>query len=160
MRPLLVSVGFVAEPEMKAMPARPNSGPTAWTSWLPAGPTTPTIFEFEVNCCVTVVAIDGVSCVSPCTSVMFVPLALLSSATASLAKASCSPPSDAAGPVIGPWKPTDTVHLPPLEPLLADFVDVLLLLLLLLPQPAAISALSAIATSAMRPFNAVPPPGG
>ena len=32
----------VAEPEMNARPARPNSGPTASTSWLPAGPTTPT----------------------------------------------------------------------------------------------------------------------
>ena len=41
--PDTVSVGFVADPEMNATPARPNSGPTASTSWLPAGPTTPTI---------------------------------------------------------------------------------------------------------------------
>ena len=58
--PEVVSAGLVAEPVMNAMPARPNSGPTAWTSWLPAGPTTATIFEFEVNCWVTVVAWDGV----------------------------------------------------------------------------------------------------
>ena len=48
--PDVVSVGLVAEPEMKASPARPNSGPTASTSWLPAGPTTPTILLFEMNC--------------------------------------------------------------------------------------------------------------
>ena len=46
----------VADPEMNAIPALANSGPTASTSWLPAGPTTATIFEFDVNCWVTVVA--------------------------------------------------------------------------------------------------------
>ena len=44
---------------MNASPARAISGPTASTSWLPAGPTTPTIFELEVNCWVTVVACAG-----------------------------------------------------------------------------------------------------
>ena len=91
----MVSAGFVAEPVMKPTPARPNSGPTASTSWLPAGPTTATTFEFEMNCCVTVVAWAGISCVSPWTSVMLVPLILLSAATASWAKASCSSPSTA-----------------------------------------------------------------
>ncbi len=88
--PDVVRSGLVAEPVMNAMPARPNSGPTAWTSWLPAGPTTATIFEFEVNCWVTVVAWAGSSWVSPWTRLMVVPLALLSSSTASFANASCS----------------------------------------------------------------------
>ena len=81
---------------MKPSPARPNSGPTASTSWLPAGPTTPTIFEFEMNCWVTVVAWAGISCVSPWTSVMFVPLAALSLNTASL-RMQLLRPSGAAG---------------------------------------------------------------
>ena len=125
--PDVVSVGFVAEPEMNAMPARPNSGPTASTSWLPAGPTTATIFEFEVNCCVTVVACAGISCVSPWTSVMLVPLALLSAATASWANASCSSPSTATWPVIGASMPIDVVQLLELPPLEAAWVELPLL---------------------------------
>ena len=46
----VVSAAAVADPEMKGIPARAISGPTASTSWLPAGPTTARIFEFEVNC--------------------------------------------------------------------------------------------------------------
>ena len=57
----VVSAAAVADPEMNAIPALANSGPTASTSWLPAGPTTATIFEFEVNCWVTVVAWAGFS---------------------------------------------------------------------------------------------------
>ena len=158
--PEVVSVGFVAEPEMNAMPARPNSGPTAWTSWLPAGPTTATIFEFEVNCWVTVVACAGISWVSPWTSVMFVPLALLSAATASCANASCSSPSTATWPVIGASMPIVVVQVcsscchcaaawVELPLLLALLV---VLLLLLLPQPAATKAVRAKAARLMRTF--------
>jgi len=71
-------------------PARSISGPTASTSWLPAGPTTATILLFEVNCWVTVVAIAGFSWVSPWTSVILVLLARLSVIIASCAKCSCS----------------------------------------------------------------------
>ena len=79
----LVSVAFVAEPVMNARPARPMSGPTASTSWLPAGPTMATIFEFEIACCVAVVAWAGWSWVSSGTSVMFVWFAALSCDSAS-----------------------------------------------------------------------------
>ena len=63
--PLVVRAELVADPVMNASPARPNSGPTASTSWLPAGPMTPTILLLETNCWVTVVAWAGWSCVSP-----------------------------------------------------------------------------------------------
>ena len=96
---------------MNAIPARPNSGPTASTSWLPARPTTATIFEFDVNCWVTVVACAGFSWVSPWTSEIFVLLAALSINRASCAKCSCSCPSTATGPVIGPSNPIDATHV-------------------------------------------------
>src|SRR5580704_393933 len=155
--PESVSAGLVADPVMNARPARPISGPTAWTSWLPAGPTTPTIFEFEVNCCVTVVACAGFSWVSPWTRVMLVPLALLSSAMASLAKASCSSPSTATWPVIGASMPIDAAQVFELPPLLAAAVELpllaeVVLLLLLLPQPAATKAVRAMAARLMRTF--------
>ena len=73
---------------MNASPARPMAGPTALTSWLPAGPTTATMLPFEMNCWVTVVACAGLSCVSPWTSVIWVLFAALSIATASCAKCS------------------------------------------------------------------------
>ena len=95
---------------MKAIPARPMAGPTASTSWLPAGPTTATMLELEMNCWVTVIACAGLSCVSPWISVIFVLFAALSIATASCAKCSCSLPSGATGPVIGPSNPTDATH--------------------------------------------------
>ena len=44
---------------MKAIPARPIGPPIASTSWLPAGPTTATMLEFEMNCWVTVIACAG-----------------------------------------------------------------------------------------------------
>jgi hypothetical protein len=113
-----VSAEFVAEPVMNGIPPRPNSGPTAATSWLPAGPTTPRILELETNCWVTVVACAGWSWVSPWTSEMLVWLAALSWEMASCAKCSCSAPSWATGPVIGPSKPSEAVHEldePPVE---------------------------------------------
>ena len=108
-----------------------------------------------MNCWVTVVAWAGISWVSPCTSVMFVPLALLSSWTASLANASCSWPSTATWPVSGASMPMEAEQLlelllPP--PLAACFELLLLLLLLLLPQPAATSAVSARTSKLMRTF--------
>ena len=36
--PLVASAGSVAEPETNGIPALPKIGPTASTSWLPAGP--------------------------------------------------------------------------------------------------------------------------
>src|SRR5919202_2523992 len=42
-----VSVVLVAEPDTKPRLARVNTGPTASTSWLPAGPTPPTIASLE-----------------------------------------------------------------------------------------------------------------
>ena len=48
---------------MNAIPALPKIGPTASTSWLPAGPIAATAGEAMIDC-VFVTAIDGVSCVS------------------------------------------------------------------------------------------------
>ena len=62
-----VSAGFVAEPETNARPAFFRIGAAAVTSWLPAGPITPTMLEFDANDCDTVEAIAGSSCVSPWT---------------------------------------------------------------------------------------------
>src|SRR5438045_7819445 len=123
---------------MNAIPALAIRGPTACTSWLPAGPTTATIFEFEVNCWVTVVACAGFSWVSPWVIEIFVLLARLSLATASCAKCSCSWPRNATGPVSGPSMPIVATH---------DLVAVPLELLLLPPllQPATTSAPSAAA---------------
>src|SRR5580700_7187795 len=145
---------------MKAIPARSMRPPTASTSWLPAGPATATMFAFEVNCWVTVTAIAGLSCVSPCTSVILVLLAALSVATASSAKCSCSVPSGATGPVIGPSKPTDATHalvlaLDPPPP--AVLLLLLVLLLVLLPQPATASEPTAAAARTRRPFMDTPP---
>src|SRR5215510_7299329 len=134
---------------MNAMPALDISGATARTSWLPAGPTTATIFEFEVNCWVTVVACFGSSWVSPWTIEIFVLLTRLSLATASCAKCSCSCPRTATGPVSGPSMPTEATHglvAPP----------ALLPLLLLLPQPATASAPSAAAATITLPFIGTP----
>src|ERR1700730_17883096 len=122
---------------MNAMPARDMGPPTASTSWLPAGPTTATMLEFEMNCWVTVVACAGCSCVSPWTSVIFVFLAALSVASASCAKCNCSAPSGATAPGMGPSSPIDAVHdLVPAELLVDPPLAVLLLLLLLQPATA------------------------
>jgi hypothetical protein len=58
---------FVAEPDAKTSPAFFRMGATAVTSWLPAGPTTPTMLELDANDCATVDAIAGLSWVSPWT---------------------------------------------------------------------------------------------
>ena len=79
-------------------------------------------------------------------------LAALSIDTASSAKCSCSVPSGATGPVIGPSNPIDATHdfvLADALPLLA----LLLALLLLLLQPATASEPSAAATRTRRPFT-------
>src|SRR5439155_13032774 len=147
-----VRVVLVADPEMNAIPARAMGPPTASTSWLPAGPTTATMLEFEMNCWVTVVACAGCSCVSPWTIVILVLLAALSASRASCAKCSCSVPRTATGPVIGPSNPIDAVHdlvlapVPPVDPPLAA------LLLLLLLQPATASEPTAAMARTRRPF--------
>src|SRR5947209_13739181 len=89
---------------------------------------------------------------------MLVALARLSSATASLANASCSWPSTATWPVSGASMPIEVEHLLPLLATAVELLEplapllLLLLLLLLLPQPAATSAVSASAANVMRPF--------
>ncbi len=62
-----VSVVRVAEPETKARPAPLYADVDATTSWLPAGPTTPSTFEFEANDLATLTAnaVSTPSCVSP-----------------------------------------------------------------------------------------------
>src|SRR6185437_5945027 len=82
---------------------------------------------------------------------IFVLLARLSVATASWAKCSCSVPSGATGPVIGPSNPTDATHdlvlaAPPVDPPPAA------LLLLLLLQPATASEPTAAMARTRRPF--------
>src|ERR1700744_1750168 len=160
--PSVVSAGSVAEPVMNATPARPKSGPTASTSWLPAGPTEATALD-EMIAWVFWVASDGVSWVSSCAIVTSVPLALLSICTASCAKCSCSRPTCATGPVNGPSMAIDALQLLPAEaddvPAAAAELEVaagalLLLLLLELPQPTATSAVSAAATNVKRTFMA------
>src|SRR5215469_14383836 len=143
-----VSVTFVAEPEMNARPALAISGPTASTSWLPAGPTTATIFEFDVSCWVTVVACAGLSWVSPWTSVILVLLAALSIDSASSAKCNCSWPSTATGPVSGPSMPIDVAHVE-----VAAFVPDPEL-----PHPASTSAPSDVAAMIPCAFNENPYP--
>src|SRR5690349_24459414 len=139
----VVRSAAVADPVMNGMPARAISGPTAATSWLPAGPTTARTFEFEVSCWVTVVAWAGLSWVSPWTIEIFVLLARLSRRTASCAKCSCSWPRNATGPVSGPSMPTEATHglVAPLA------LEPPPLLLLLLAQPATASAPAAAAAT-------------
>src|SRR5437660_6533564 len=154
--PSVVSAGSVADPVMNAIPARPKSGPTASTSWLPAGPTAATALEDRTDC-VFCVASDGVSCVSSCTRLTLVPLAWLSVATASWAKCSCSRPTWATGPVNGPSMAMVALQLLP-EPeddaAALELPAALLLLLLDEPQPTATSAVSAAAISVRRTFIA------
>src|SRR5919197_1409621 len=84
--PLVVRAPFVAEADTAARFARSRSGPMASTSWLPAGPAIPTIAEFEMNCWATVEACPGSSCVSPWTTLSFVPFFSLNCWIASSAK--------------------------------------------------------------------------
>src|SRR5262252_8138668 len=139
---------------MNARPALAISGPTASTSWLPAGPTTATILEFEVNCWVTVVAWAGLSWVSPWTIVIFVWLTRLSLSAASCAKCSCSCPRTATGPVSGPSMPTEATH--DLVAPLALVPLLLVPLLLVLPQPATASAPTAAAATITLDFMGPP----
>src|ERR1700729_1616006 len=144
--PSVVSAGNVAEPETNAIPALPKIGPTASTSWLPAGPIDATALEATTDW-VFCTASEGVSWVSSWASVTLVWLAALSSATASCAKCSCSRPTCATGPVSGPSIAIGAVHdfeLPLLEAaaVLEVALLVVVLLLLLLPQPAATSAVT------------------
>src|SRR5215475_5326982 len=132
---------------MNGSPALAISEPTAWTSWLPAGPTTATILEFEVNCWVWVVAWAGSSWVSPWTSVIFVLRAALSSLTASCAKCSCSCPSGATDPVSGPSMPIEATQALVVAPPLA---------LLLPPPPLLPHAATARAPSAAAAIVTVP----
>jgi len=112
-----VSVGFVADPEMNANPAFVRIGVTAVTSCEPAGPMIPTIELFDANCCATVEAFDGSSCVSPCTIFSFGVCVLFHSETKNCAQWSWSPPIEAAGPVIGAIIPSETVpEQPPVPP--------------------------------------------
>src|ERR1700759_1235803 len=156
--PSVVSAGRVAEPVMKAIPARPKSGPTASTSWLPAGPTAATALEEMIDW-VFWVASDGVSWVSSCAIVTSVPLAWLSILTASWAKCSCSRPTGATGPGKGPSMAIAALQVlldePDDEPAAAaELEPELLLLLLELSQPAATSAVSAAATNVTRTLMA------
>jgi hypothetical protein len=66
-----VSDTRVAEPDANTRPALRRIGATAITSSEPAGPMTPMILPFEANCCATVDAFAGSSCVSPWTSLIF-----------------------------------------------------------------------------------------
>ena len=148
----VVSAAAVADPEMNAMPALAISGPTASTSWLPAGPTTATIFEFEVNCWVTVVACAGLSWVSPWTIEIFVLLARLSFSDRELREVQLLLPEHG--------------HRAGERALHADRGDTGLggaagggtasLLLLLLPQPATASAPTAAAATITLDFMGTP----
>ena len=101
----VVSAGFVAEPETKARPAFFRIGAAAETSWLPAGPITPRMLEFDANDCETVEASDGVSWVSPWTMLILTGWVLFHWVVKNSAQWSWSSPIDATGPVNGPSMP-------------------------------------------------------
>ena len=87
------------------MPFRLKSGPTAMTSCEPAGPTVTSSDVSATNFVPTVSASFGLSCVSPCFSLKFVPFAALKFCRAHFAQLPCSLPRNATGPVSGPRKP-------------------------------------------------------
>src|SRR5580765_5030716 len=93
---------------MKPTPAFLKIGVTASTSWLPAGPTVARIFEFDANCCATVDAFDGSSCVSPWKMWTFNLFALFQRVAMNWAQWSWSAPIEAAGPVMGAMTPIVT----------------------------------------------------
>src|SRR5579862_7541254 len=93
---------------MNPSPAFLKTGVTARTSWLPAGPTTPRIFEFDANCWLTVDASAGFSCVSPWKTWIFGELVLFHRAAMYCAQWSWSAPIEAAAPVIGAMTPMVT----------------------------------------------------
>ena len=66
-----MSAGNVAEPETNAIPALPKIGPTASTSWLPAGPIAATALDATIDS-VFCTASDGVSWVSSWANVTLV----------------------------------------------------------------------------------------
>src|SRR6516165_7017073 len=100
-----VRAGFVAEPDTNASPAFLRIGAAAETSWLPAGPITPMMLEFDANDCDTVEASEGVSWVSPWTMLIFSACVLFHSDAKNSAQWSWSSPIDATGPVNGPSMP-------------------------------------------------------
>src|SRR5512132_2302321 len=100
-----VSVTFVADAEMYGMVFRLKSGPTAITSWDPAGPTVTSSELSAANFVPTVSASFGLSCVSPCFNVKWVPFAALKRSSEYFAQLPCSAPRNATGPVSGPRKP-------------------------------------------------------
>ena len=95
----------MAEPDTKARPAFLRIGAAAVTSWLPAGPITPTMLEFDANDCATVEAIAGLSCVSPWTMLILIGCVLFHWVAKNSAQCSWSSPIDATGPVNGPSMP-------------------------------------------------------
>ena len=62
-----------ADPETKPSPPPLKADVEATTSWLPAGPTTPSTFGLDANDCATLTAnaVSTPSCVSPWTIAIF-----------------------------------------------------------------------------------------
>src|SRR3954454_4812206 len=95
----------VADGDTYASWARSKTGPTASTSWEPAGPTIAFTALLETSCWATVEAWPGSSWVSPSSRANFVPFSWLNRVTEYFAQLSCSWPIDAASPVIGAITP-------------------------------------------------------
>ena len=93
---------------MKARPAFFRIGAAAVTSWLPAGPITPTMLEFDAIDWARTDAFAGSSCVSPCTIEIWSLCVLFHVVAKNCAQCSWSLPIDAAGPVNGPSMPICT----------------------------------------------------
>ena len=83
-----------------------NGAVETWTSWLPAGPTTPRIRELDARRSATWIAcaVSG-NCVSPTTARNFVRCDLLYRLTQNRAHLPCCEPIEAAAPVIGAATP-------------------------------------------------------
>ena len=96
---------FVADPDMKASPPFFRIGADAVTSWLPAGPITPRMLEFDAIDCETTDAFAGSSWVSPWTIVIWSLCVLFHVLAKNCAQWSWSSPIDATGPVNGPIMP-------------------------------------------------------
>src|SRR5919197_1000508 len=107
--PSVVIVVFVAEPETKPRPAPFRAPVVAFTSFEPAGPTTPSTFEFEPSACAPLTAsavpLAEPSIVSSLTNLIFVLCVRLYWLLKKFAQCTWLIPIEAAGPVNGAISP-------------------------------------------------------
>src|SRR5438477_1307599 len=111
--PSVVICVFVAEPETKPRPAPFSAPVVAFTSFEPAGPTTPSTLAFEPSACAPLTAsavpLDAPSIVSSLTNLIFVLCVPLYVRWKYCAQCTWLIPIEAAGPVKGAISPIDRV---------------------------------------------------